>query len=38
MAVGAKVNGKIVHTRAANDAPLALGHINPLDHPEIDLQ
>lgn len=34
MAVGAEVNGKLVHTQVSDDIPLALGHINPLDEPE----
>ncbi len=34
MAVGAEVNGKLVHTQRADDAPLALGHVNPLDDAE----
>ncbi|MCH9048573.1 MAG: polymer-forming cytoskeletal family protein [Gammaproteobacteria bacterium] len=31
MAVGAEVNGKLVHTQVADDVPLALGHVDPLD-------
>ncbi len=31
MAVGAEVNGKLVHTQVSDDAPLALGHVDPLD-------
>jgi cytoskeletal protein CcmA (bactofilin family) len=38
MAVGAEVNGKLVHTQAADDVPLALGHVGPLDEPEMDLE
>jgi len=38
MAVGAEVNGKLVHTQSSDDVPLALGHIGPLDEPEIDLE
>ena len=37
MAVGAEVNGKLVHTQSSDDIPLALGHIEPLDEPEIDI-
>jgi len=36
MAVGAEVNGKLVHTQVLDDVPLALGHIEPLDEPDID--
>ena len=35
MAVGAEVNGKLVHTQVADDVPLALGHVSPLDPEEI---
>ena len=35
MAVGAEVNGKLVHTQVLDDVPLALGHIEPLDEPDI---
>jgi len=35
MAVGAEVNGKLVHTQVSDDVPLALGHIEPLDEPDI---
>ena len=35
MAVGAEVNGKLVHTQVADDVPLALGHAGPLDEPEV---
>ncbi len=38
MAVGAEVNGKLVHTQSSDDVPLALGHVGPLDEPEIDLE
>jgi len=38
MAVGAEVNGKLVHTQAAADVPLALGHVGSLDEPQIDLE
>ena len=31
MAVGAEVNGKLVHTQVADDVPLALGHVSPMD-------
>ena len=31
MAVGAEVNGKLVHTMAALDSPVALSHIEPLE-------
>lgn len=31
MAIGAEVNGKLVHTPNAEDSPLALGHIDPLE-------
>ncbi|MEE8233774.1 MAG: polymer-forming cytoskeletal protein [Gammaproteobacteria bacterium] len=34
MAVGAEVNGKLVHTQVPDDVPLALGHVDPLDGPE----
>jgi len=37
MAVGAEVNGKLVHTQVPDDVPLALGHIEPLDEPDIDI-
>lgn len=37
MAVGAEVNGKLVHTQSSDDVPLALGHVEPLDEPEIDI-
>ena len=38
MAVGAEVNGKLVHTQSSDDVPLALGHVGLLDEPEIDLE
>jgi cytoskeletal protein CcmA (bactofilin family) len=38
MAVGAEVNGKLVHTQSSDDVPLALGHVGPLDEPEMDLE
>ena len=31
MAIGAEVNGKLVHTQEAEDIPLALGHVDPLE-------
>ncbi len=31
MAIGAEVNGKLVHSPNAEDSPLALGHIDPLE-------
>lgn len=34
MAVGAEVNGKLVHTQLVDDVPLSLGHVEPLDEPE----
>ena len=34
MAVGAEVNGKLVHTQVPEDVPLALGHVGALDDPE----
>ena len=33
MAVGAEVNGKLVHTQVPDDVPLALGHVGALDDP-----
>ncbi len=36
MAVGAEVNGKLVHTQIMDDVPLALGHIEHLDGQDID--
>ncbi len=38
MAVGAEVNGKLMHIQSSNDVPLALGHVEPLDEPDIDLE
>lgn len=38
MAVGAEVNGKLMHIQPSNDVPLALGHVEPLDEPDIDLE
>ena len=37
MAVGAEVNGKLVHTQAASDVPLALGHAEASEEPNIDI-
>src|SRR3990167_4311018 len=31
MAVGAEVNGKLVHTMMSEEAPIALSHIDPLE-------
>ena len=31
MAIGAEVNGKLVHSPAIEDEPLALSHTDPLD-------
>ncbi|MEE8321804.1 MAG: polymer-forming cytoskeletal protein [Gammaproteobacteria bacterium] len=31
MAIGAEVNGKLVHTEGADDSPLALNHNDPLE-------
>jgi len=31
MAIGAEVNGKLVHTPTEEESPLALGHIDPLE-------
>ncbi|MCH7695655.1 MAG: polymer-forming cytoskeletal protein [Proteobacteria bacterium] len=31
MAIGAEVNGKLVHSPNTEDSPLALGHIDPLE-------
>ena len=31
MAIGAEVNGKLVHSPNVEDSPLALGHIDPLE-------
>jgi len=38
MAVGAEVNGKLMHTQSSDDVPLALGHVEPLGEPDIDLE
>lgn len=38
MAVGAEVNGKLMHIQSSNDVPLALGHVEPLGEPDIDLE
>ena len=38
MAIGTEVNDKLVHMQVADDVPLALGHIEHLNEPEIDLQ
>ncbi|RKZ70029.1 MAG: cell shape determination protein CcmA [Gammaproteobacteria bacterium] len=39
MAVGAEVNGKLVHTQSsADDEPLALGHVEPLGELEADME
>ena len=38
MAVGAEVNGKLVHTQVLDDVPLALGHVEPLDEPDLDIE
>lgn len=34
MAIGAEVNGKLVHSPVSEDTPLALGHAEALDAPE----
>jgi len=34
MAIGAEVNGKLVHTAEASDSRLALGHVDPLEATE----
>ena len=31
MAIGAEVNGKLVHSPVAEDSPLALGHTDPVE-------
>lgn len=31
MAIGAEVNGKLVHSPATEDVPLALGHVEPIE-------
>jgi cytoskeletal protein CcmA (bactofilin family) len=38
MAVGAEVNGKLVHTQSSDDVPLALGHVEPLGELEADME
>ncbi len=38
MAVGAEVNGKLVHTQSSDDEPLALGHVEPLGELEADMK
>ena len=38
MAVGAEVNGKLVHTLDPDDVPLALGHAEPLGELEADME
>ena len=38
MAVGAEVNGKLVHTQSSDDGPLALGHVEPLGELEADME
>jgi len=38
MAVGAEVNGKLVHTQSSDDEPLALGHVEPLGELEADME
>lgn len=38
MAVGAEVNGKLVHTVVSDDVPLALGHVEPLGELEADME
>jgi cytoskeletal protein CcmA (bactofilin family) len=38
MAVGAEVNGKLVHTQSSDDEPLALGHVQPLGELEADME
>ncbi len=37
MAVGAEVNGKLVHTQSSDDEPLALGHVEPLGAVRADI-
>lgn len=31
MAIGAEVNGKLVHTQEASDSPMALDHMDPVE-------
>jgi len=38
MAVGAEVNGKLVHTQSSDDEPLAIGHVEPLGELEADME
>ena len=38
MAVGAEVNGKLVHTQSSADEPLAIGHMEPLGELEADME
>lgn len=38
MSVGAEVNGKLMHTQSSDDVPLALGHVELLGEPDIDLE
>jgi cytoskeletal protein CcmA (bactofilin family) len=38
MAVGAEVNGKLVHTQSSDDEPLAIGHLEPLGELEADME
>ena len=38
MAVGAEVNGKLVHTQSSDAEPLALGHEGPLGELEADME
>ena len=38
MAVGAEVNGKLVHTQSSDDEPLAIGHMEPLGELEADME
>jgi cytoskeletal protein CcmA (bactofilin family) len=38
MAVGAEVNGKLMHVQSSDDVQLALGHVEPLGEPDIDLE
>jgi cytoskeletal protein CcmA (bactofilin family) len=38
MAVGAEVNGKLVHTQSSDEEPLAIGHLEPLGELEADME
>ena len=38
MAVGAEVNGKLVHTQSSDEEPLAIGHVEPLGELEADME